>query len=152
MNPSRLTITGADERPPSPPCPSCGRPMVYISAQHRYQCYKCLKDRKEPSEPYPLWLLIAIIFVIIIIIIILGIVFSPYVLNSRGNMIIYEFSIPIAYLAVLVVAVVVAHILKGKERCPACGKVLKHTPTGHYYCMKCRKMYDPEDIEVEVVD
>ena len=68
-------------------------------------------------------------------------------------MIIYEFSIPIAYLAVLVVALVVAHILKGKERCPKCGKVLRLVrEVQKYKCFHCGTWYDREDIEVEVVD
>ena len=160
-----LPVMIGGERPPAPDCPSCGRPMVYHSNLHRYQCHPCAIAEREKAEaeetvPIPWWFWLILIGVLALLIAMF--VFSPVPYhNGSGNLtqsagtvdVVTSHWMGLAYVVVLVVAVIVVNILtKGKERCPSCGKVLKVTPTGDYYCMRCRKMYDPEDIEVEVVE
>lgn len=58
------------------------------------------------------------------------------------------------FVIVLVLGSTVAVIMEmGKERCPACGEVLKEVDeVDKYKCLHCGAWYDREDIEVEVVD
>lgn len=165
MNTSRLAITGAEDRPPSPPCPSCGRTMVYHSNLFRYQCHRCCLDAKEKAEreetfplPWWIWLIMILIFALFFAIYILGQNAGGGPTNlthSDGTVdVVASQWAGLAYLVVLVVALVVAHLLKaGKERCPSCGKVLHLVrEVQKYKCLQCGAWYEREDIEVEVVD
>lgn len=53
----------------------------------------------------------------------------------------------------LLMSVVAVILEMGRERCPACGEVLKEvSEVDKYKCLHCGAWYDREDIEVEVVD
>lgn len=55
---------------------------------------------------------------------------------------------------IFAIMILVAYALeKGKERCPACGEVLRLVhEVSKYKCLHCGAWYPREDIEVEVVE
>ncbi len=55
---------------------------------------------------------------------------------------------------IFAIMILLAYALeKGKERCPACGEVLRLVPpVQKYKCIHCGAWYPREDIEVEVVE
>ena len=143
-----------------PLCPGCGHPKVWLSSPEKWICFKCEKP-PETGSPPPWWLWIVMAIMIILMIYLMIILDFPTSHNGSGNLTQAldqvkeggDLYLITGFLVIIIFGTVVAYALeRGRERCPKCGEVLKKTPTGHYYCMHCRSMFDPDEIEVEVVE
>lgn len=145
-----------------PLCPECGNPKVWLSSPEVWTCFKCEGAPERRSVDLWFWLIVLglLLFTFLMI-------YGTWKTGTRIENLTQTWEEPdtgmspreikIMFLYVLIIALVgalVAYAMeRGKERCPACGEVLRLVhEVQKYKCLHCGSWYPREDIEVEVVE
>ena len=140
-----------------PLCPDCGRPLVWLSSPEVWKCFKCQKPPEPSWAPWWMWILLIVIMAFMFALMIL-LPFPP-AHNGSGNLTQAADQVELSrglawFVVILLLGMGVGYAMeRGKERCPACGEVLRLVhEVQKYKCLHCGSWYPREDIEVEVVD